>query len=282
VHAVARVEQDQGHWEAAAALYQEELPVWRETGNPRAIGMVLVELALVAFGQGNLARADETMREAAQYFREADERTWLAVTDLYLGLFAAAERRFAEAARRYRACLAGYVEAGDAFLQSPLAGLARVAIEAGRGTTAAQLIGAADAELERTGMAFDRFEQVGRDEAEAGARAVLGEEAFISASTAGRRLTREAWITAADEIASALETGESADEDQGDWKVAGLTRRERDILLLVADGRSDREVAEALFITQGTVRTHLTNIFGKLAVGSRTAAVAAARRLGIL
>jgi DNA-binding CsgD family transcriptional regulator len=41
-------------------------------------------------------------------------------------------------------------------------------------------------------------------------------------------------------------------------------------------------MAAALFITQGTVRSHLTNIFGKLEVGSRTAAVATARRLGIL
>ncbi len=282
VHAVARVEQDQGHWEAAAALYQEELPVWRETENPRAIGMVLVELAEVAFGQGYLARAGETMREAAAYFREADERTWLAVTDLYLGLFAVAERRFAEAARWYRACLAGYVEAGDAFLQSPLAGLARVAIEASRPMSAAQLLGAADAELERTGMRFDRFERVGRDEAEALARAALGEMEFSAAHTAGRDLSRDDWFAAADDIVSVLEAIESAPLKRDGETLAALTRRERDVLILVADGLSDREVAEALFITQGTVRSHLTSVFGKLDVGSRTAAVAAARRLGIL
>ena len=282
VHAAARVEQHQGRWEAAAALYAEELPVWRETGNPRAIGMVLVELAEVAFGQGHLARAGETMREAAAYFRQADERTWLAVTDLYQGLFAVAERRFAEAARRFRACLAGYVEAGDAFLQSPLAGLARVALEADHPATAAQLLGAADTELERTGMRFDAFERVGRDEAEASARAALGEEAFTSAHTSGRTLTRAAWFAAADDIVSALEEADSACEDRGSRAIAGLTRRERDILLLVAEGLSDRDVAEALFVSQGTVRSHLTNIFGKLGVGSRTAAVAAARRLGIL
>jgi DNA-binding CsgD family transcriptional regulator len=131
-------------------------------------------------------------------------------------------------------------------------------------------------------MKFDAFERAGRDEAEAATRAVLGEEAFASAYTAGRTLTRDAWGAAADDIVSVLEAGESPGENQRGWAVAGLTPRERDILLLVAEGRSDREVAEVLFITQGTVRTHLTNIFGKLAVGSRTAAVAAARRLGIL
>jgi DNA-binding CsgD family transcriptional regulator len=62
----------------------------------------------------------------------------------------------------------------------------------------------------------------------------------------------------------------------------GLTPREVEVLRLVADGRSDREIAEALFIGPTTVRTHLTSAFGKLEVGSRTAAVAAARRRGIL
>jgi DNA-binding CsgD family transcriptional regulator len=54
-----------------------------------------------------------------------------------------------------------------------------------------------------------------------------------------------------------------------------------EVLRLVAEGRSDREVAAALCVGPATVRTHLTSLYGKLGVGSRTAAVAAARRLGI-
>jgi DNA-binding CsgD family transcriptional regulator len=281
VHGMARVEQCHERWEAAAKLYEEELPIWRETGNPRAIGMVLVELAEVAFGQGELARARATMFEAAALFRAADERTWLAATDLYLGLFAVAERRFAEAARLFRSCLSGYAAAGDAFLQSPLAGLARVAIAADQPTTAAQLLGAADAELQRTGMRFDRFEQIGREDAEAGARAILGETEFVAAYASGRALGTDAWFAAADDIVSALEAAE-AHPAESEQTTAGLTSREREILTLVAEGLSDREVAAALFVTQGTVRTHLTSIFGKLDAGSRTAAVAVARRPGIL
>jgi predicted ATPase/DNA-binding CsgD family transcriptional regulator len=282
VHAVGRVELAQDHWDAAAALYEEELPVWRETGDPQAIAMVLIELGEVAYGQGELARARAMMTEAAELFCKVDERTWLAMTDLYLGMFAVAERRFAEAARLYRACLAGYAETGDAFLQSPLAGLARVAIEGGRPTSAAQLLGAADAELQRTGMKFDQFERLGYDEAGASARAALSASEFASAYGAGRHLGRDAWFTEADHIVSALEAAEEDRQGQGSQSAPGLTRRERDILTLVADGRSDREIAEALFIGPGTVRTHLTNIYGKLDVGSRTAAVAAARHLGIL
>jgi non-specific serine/threonine protein kinase len=282
IHAVARVDQYHERWDAAATLYGEELSVWRETGNPRAIGMVLVELAEVAFGQGDLARARAMMIEAAALFRQADEQTWLAATDLYLGLFAVAERRFGEAARCFHACLSGYDAAGDAFLQSPLVGLARVAIEAGRLTTTAQLLGAADAELERTGMRFDRFEQVGRDHAEAAARAVLGDVGFAAAYASGRTLSRDAWFAAADDVVASLEAGDAARPELRGGDMTGLTRREQEVLTLVAEGLSDREVAAALFVTPGTVRSHLTGIYGKLQVGSRTAAVAAARRLGII
>lgn len=71
-------------------------------------------------------------------------------------------------------------------------------------------------------------------------------------------------------------------QDRERQSATGLTRREREILTLVAAGLSDRAIAEALFIGQGTVRSHLASIFGKLEVGSRTAAVATARHLDIL
>jgi DNA-binding CsgD family transcriptional regulator/tetratricopeptide (TPR) repeat protein len=62
----------------------------------------------------------------------------------------------------------------------------------------------------------------------------------------------------------------------------GITPREREVLALLADGLSDRDIAESLYIGPGTVRTHLTSLFSKLNVKSRTAAIAAARRGGLL
>jgi DNA-binding NarL/FixJ family response regulator len=61
-----------------------------------------------------------------------------------------------------------------------------------------------------------------------------------------------------------------------------LSAREMEVLDGVAAGRSNAEVATALFITETTVKSHLAHIFSKLDVSSRTAAVSAARRQGIL
>ncbi len=61
-----------------------------------------------------------------------------------------------------------------------------------------------------------------------------------------------------------------------------LSPRELDVLSLVADGKSNAEVAAELFVGETTVKTHLVHIFDKLGVGSRTAAVNAARRAGLL
>jgi NarL family two-component system response regulator LiaR len=53
------------------------------------------------------------------------------------------------------------------------------------------------------------------------------------------------------------------------------------VLRLIAEGRTDQEIADALFIGYRTVTTHVTNILNKLGVDSRTAAGAQAVRLGI-
>ena len=61
-----------------------------------------------------------------------------------------------------------------------------------------------------------------------------------------------------------------------------LTRREQEVLRLVAEGHTDREVAETLVISPRTVNRHLSNIFVKLDVPGRAAAVAFAIRQGLV
>ena len=61
-----------------------------------------------------------------------------------------------------------------------------------------------------------------------------------------------------------------------------LSSREVEVLQLVAEGESNGEIAAQLHISQATVKSHLVNIFGKLGVSDRTAAVTTALRRGIL
>ena len=62
----------------------------------------------------------------------------------------------------------------------------------------------------------------------------------------------------------------------------GLTRREQEVLCLVVEGCTDREIAERLFISRRTASKHVEAILAKLGVPSRRAAAAAARRQGLI
>ena len=61
-----------------------------------------------------------------------------------------------------------------------------------------------------------------------------------------------------------------------------LTPRERDVLRLIAEGRSNQAIADELFLSLGSVKTHSSHLYGKLGVHKRTQAVARARELGVM
>lgn len=61
-----------------------------------------------------------------------------------------------------------------------------------------------------------------------------------------------------------------------------LSLRELEVLNLVAEGASNEAIAERLFLSRATVKTHLAHVYDKLGVNSRTEAVAVARRQGLL
>ena len=60
------------------------------------------------------------------------------------------------------------------------------------------------------------------------------------------------------------------EEVQGPWE--SLTEREREVLILIAAGQSNQQIAEALTISENTVETHVGNLLSKLALASRTEA----------
>jgi len=74
----------------------------------------------------------------------------------------------------------------------------------------------------------------------------------------------------------------SSDERRLEPLIESLTTREHDVLALVADGLSNREIAHDLAISEHTVKFHLASIFWKLVVSTRTEAVQRGVRLGVI
>jgi pimeloyl-ACP methyl ester carboxylesterase/DNA-binding CsgD family transcriptional regulator len=89
------------------------------------------------------------------------------------------------------------------------------------------------------------------------------------------------WRSVSRALRTALEPASPATTADGP-EAALLSRREREVLTLVANGLNDQEIAEQLFLSPHTVHRHVANIRHKLGRGSRTAAVAEAARLGLI
>ena len=96
-----------------------------------------------------------------------------------------------------------------------------------------------------------------------------------------------------DELLTAIRAGVHGDrflgtgvrgrmEDRDSAGPLALTSRELDVLRQVATGQTNAEIADVLFVSEATVKTHLNRTYDKLGVRSRTAAVARARGRGIL
>ena len=97
----------------------------------------------------------------------------------------------------------------------------------------------------------------------------------------GRRLTLGDAIAIATDFLTELEEQPPTDEQPDTSAPYGLTPRELDVLRLLIDGRSDRQIGDVLCISHRTVMRHVEHILAKLDVDSRTAAATQAVRLGL-
>jgi DNA-binding NarL/FixJ family response regulator len=161
---------------------------------------------------------------------------------------------------------------------SPLSGLALIDAMEGNPKRAARRLGAVSSMAKRADLVIPPNFQTTLDQAETLASEALGTVAFRTERESGRRhpaaVLQAAWIDAREAM-----DGAGADSPMSS---TGITRREREVLGLIVAGRTDRDIAAALFISERTASKHVSRILQKLEAVSRGDAAVRAVRLGLV
>jgi predicted ATPase/DNA-binding CsgD family transcriptional regulator len=311
----ANIAQWQGDLDSAARLATESLAIFREHADAVRVAEALRGLGSIAIDRRRLDEAASLLAESWEMLQSIGT-PWDAAFAIYLwGRLASAGARHTEASERFaeaaaafreigdRAYVAGSlgrfgaalvrlgdrVPAGSAYAESlrmahemhepiwvawALLGAADLAASEARPELGARLLGAAQAIREEIGALRDWDDQA------PGLGALLGER-YAAARARGAALPR------GEAIAEALAVLEAGGQKRRPTRSAALgpealTSRERDVLRLLVDGLSDKEIAAELGISRHTASNHLTAIRDKLGVPSRAAAVALAVRDGLI
>ncbi len=260
-----------GELDASLADYQEVLSLARAYGDNYTLAVTLVNLGVDQITAGEFRAAVAYLQDA---LRVADAHSYQhlsAAAEMNLG-FAYLMNGDAASARRL---LVGVLDRARAasemtWVHGAFLGLALAAGTDADPAVAATLHGAADHQYERAGQAFDAKESKMRDSDHVRLRDALGEAAFDAAYQHGRTLSQ------ADAIAMALTTAQpgpgaapAACRASADSPDGLLSPRERQIMALLAGGASNAKIAETLFVTPNTVRTHLDRIRDKTGARNR-------------
>lgn len=235
---------EQGDYERGEQLLQEALPAIEEH-RPDATPLFKGSLVPLALKRGALDEAGELLEATLAYHLEPPHRQPVTLTD--------------------RLC--------DA---------AQLAARRGRAADGARLVGAALTILERTGMMNHSQTRQMLDDANTQLEPALDDTTLQAETARGRRMSIPEAIELALDIASMRSEPVAPDTEAAAPDRLGLTSRQLEILRLLAAGRSNAAIAEELFISERTVTTHLTRIYDRLDVSTRTEAIARSTRLGLL
>jgi predicted ATPase/DNA-binding CsgD family transcriptional regulator len=268
-----------GDRDHAYALAAEAVAVSRALDEPHWLGVVLNRLGIEAHNKGDYQEALRLYAETRRLWQALGCPWDLMVVTTNLGIAAHAQGNIAQASAYYRKALQLVEDIGGTWMiEELLAMAAAIAAETGDTSRAAGLIGATDALLDAIGFALAPFVAVIYNAARARVARDLGSAAFAAQQEAGRRLSRAEALA---EAVAAVEVTSHTTPSRPPTRET-LTARELEVLRLLAAGLSNAQIAETLFISPRTVSTHLTNIFTKLDVGSRTEAAAIAHRLHLV
>ncbi len=272
---LAIMAEDSGDYRRGEALFRTARELYARAGSDWAFLTVDYHLGIVAYGLGDLDRAWNQLDATRQAAEAASEQLVPVWTRNFLALVACeqgdTDRAIATIADQ-PLDLAGHWHDLPVYIGS----VAVIASARHQHGLAARLFGAMsghdDLLMLPERAAFARAMEA--------SRVSLGEAEWQSEWEQGRRLRRgqiEGEIRRALRIVAPVTTA----ADDTSPLVDSLTRREREVLRLLANGLTNREIGDALSLSHRTVSTHVNRIMGKLDARSRTAAAAFAIRHGI-
>jgi ATP/maltotriose-dependent transcriptional regulator MalT len=310
----------QGQPDAALPLIEQGLGLARRLGQSHLTGRVLSARSYAAYAAGDHAGATRDAAESLRLYREAGDQFQVGATlgnlgyyELAAGDLDAARRHLAEALGIFRALnhrvdvvygtfnlgLAEYLggspgAAGALFAESldlarrmgtkrqmayALIGLALVGQGEANPGWAARLHGAADQALADLAETLQPLEErlAGLDRQRL--RTAMGAAAFEAEYAAGHTLDPEQVLAVLGHTDAAARQAPVALSGQ---TASQLTPRELDVLKLIAQGLSNPDIAQRVFLSEHTVHRHLANILRKLGLSSRAAAAAWGVRTGLI
>jgi non-specific serine/threonine protein kinase len=244
--------------------------------------MVLSSLGQVLWRHGDYDQVVRVTEEALRIWRERGDAWGIAIASANLGDMMSEAGDDEHAVTSYKESLRLYHELEDkGGMADSLVRLARMAIAHDQPALTAALLGAAETIRADAGVRVPPASHADAREPAEGARSLLREADFNAAWWAGTRST----IAEIIEQTGKIETRHTAGPALGmptdvgqDILAAPLSARELRVLQLVIDGYSDREIADALFISRRTVTSHVSSVLNKLGVNSRTSAAVYAVR----
>ncbi len=260
------------------ALLEENLTLLRELNIKMGLDQSYWLLGLVALQEGDVALSRSLLEESLAISVRTGERESHAENLSALGKVAARQNDLTEASALYKESLKIIMETGNPWRMIPyLEGLASVIAEQKEFVRAAQLWGAAEAMRVSFDIPLPPVDRADYEKAVAAARIHLGMKAFPIAWAQGRAMTlnqvlsgliKVSMLTPNPVIHASAHPAAKSTISYPD----GLTKREIEVLRLVAMGLTDAQIAERLVLSLHTVHAHLRTIYSKLGVTSRSAA----------
>jgi predicted ATPase/DNA-binding CsgD family transcriptional regulator len=265
--------ESQGEYVVARPLAEESVELFRQGEDKFGLGITLSRLGITALAQGDHAAARAYLQEGVAISREIEDDWALALALRNLGIGAFRLGDYEQAVVQLRESLAVLGEPGNPLYMQNLELLAAAVSMQGEHGRAAWLFGAAEALREAVGAFVLPLYRAEYERGVTAARSGLDESTFSATWSEGRAMPPE------QAIEYALEPSHAASRLE---HITKLSPREVEILGLVAEGLTDPQVAQRLYLSPRTVGQHLRSIYQKLGVPSRAAAVKEALGRGLI